>query len=613
MKTIKKIMCYILVVFALVAVVACDNGTNDGPGVVESPYGVKITAVGSVTTLKVGKTLKLRAIITNTTEKDIIWSSSDDKVATVDATGLVTAQGVGNVKIKATLKIDKNAWAEYSLTVEEALAPTAINIKGLTDGGYGWIGEGVTLTASVTPENATSTVTWSSSDSNVATIDEFGYVEFLTQGTVNITATSTLDSTVSKTITVIVKKGAFLTNIGSTNWNTAHQGDDNAYVELPDETDSQSAGFHSLYFNGVSATSFYAEATFKVTRLTSNTWTWQGFGLGSGISDNNSRFFTYSPWCQNDSNGHNKTVLRDRPEVWDALTDRSQVWGEHGLNNISINDTVKMAILRDGDNYYYLINDELHWFDVNENYSGVKTIPYIFAYDIPVKVTNFYATADTQVVNEKLNLAEMKKSFYAANSTVSYVSDSNFSFNSVEKLNKDNKVRTIGDRAKVVRNFVIEFDVDSLIFNPEKSCFRGLTINFSRYDDPNIVETIAIGKSIEQDTTGIIGRYCKWDYTSSMELSGAVSDWYETSSVVMNDQLAKHHVKIVREVDFVNEKSYFHLYIDGVEYNFDVNKAGVESLYAQVKYLGAYTIWVGGEYSSSNISNFTISSNVTLD
>jgi hypothetical protein len=55
MKTIKKLMCYILVIFALVAVVACDNGTNDGPGVVESPYGVKIIAVGSVTTLKVGQ------------------------------------------------------------------------------------------------------------------------------------------------------------------------------------------------------------------------------------------------------------------------------------------------------------------------------------------------------------------------------------------------------------------------------------------------------------------------------------------------------------------------------------------------------------------------------
>lgn len=598
--------------FSLVSCTPSDQPTNPGD-VSESEYKVSISAIGGVKSIKVTKTVKLRATVTNTNEKDVTWSSSDDSIATVDQTGLVTGISTGKVKIRATLNIDANAWAEYEIVVEDVEAPTDITINGISSDNVGWVGETANLEVVVTPTTASSLVTWSSSNSSIASIDENGKLEFLAAGNVVITATSKADNNVKKELNITVKQGYFLTDRGSKNWDFEHQGDTNGYIELSAASDSISAGFNSAYFSGVSSTKFYAEATFNITKLTSNTWDWQGIGIGSGLSDSNSRFFTYSPWCPNTSvNNFNKTILRDRPESWGALTDRSQVWGEHGLNDISLNDDIKIAILRDGDKYYYLINDVLHWYDVNTNYSGINTTPYVVSYDIPVKVSKYFATQDEAKVNEKLALAEYNKTFYAANYGVEYVDDTDFTISNTEKLNKDNKVRSIGDKAMVVRDFEIEFDIDSLSFSYNKTCHRGLTINFTRYDDANTCETISIGKSKEQDTTAIIGRFAKWNYTNSMENDSAVLDWFETSTAIMTNPTQKHHVKIVRKTDLDNEVAYFYLYIDGVKYDFDVNKKGTTSTDAQVKYVGSYLIWVGGEYAAAHISNFVIRSNVNL-
>lgn len=72
---------------------------------------------GDVTSLEEGKTTKLNVVFnpTNTTDdKTVIWSSSDTKVATVDANGVVKAVKAGTVKITAKVG-DKTA--EYALTV----------------------------------------------------------------------------------------------------------------------------------------------------------------------------------------------------------------------------------------------------------------------------------------------------------------------------------------------------------------------------------------------------------------------------------------------------------------------------------------------------------------
>ena len=76
-----------------------------------------ISIKGDVTSLEEGKTTKLNVVFnpTNTTDdKTVVWSSSDTKVATVDAKGVVKAVKAGTVKITAKVG-DKTA--EYALTV----------------------------------------------------------------------------------------------------------------------------------------------------------------------------------------------------------------------------------------------------------------------------------------------------------------------------------------------------------------------------------------------------------------------------------------------------------------------------------------------------------------
>jgi len=67
------------------------------------------------------------------------------------------------------------------------------------------VGATGTLTATCTPDTAEDlTVTWSSSDTSIATVDSSGVVTAVSAGTAIITATSNDESTVSATCTVTV-------------------------------------------------------------------------------------------------------------------------------------------------------------------------------------------------------------------------------------------------------------------------------------------------------------------------------------------------------------------------------------------------------------------------
>ena len=80
---------------------------------------VTITTPETDTLFINGKSLTLEAKVTpeDATDTRIVWSSSDEKVATVDEKGVVTPVGVGEVTIKATAKDDETKFAEQKLTV----------------------------------------------------------------------------------------------------------------------------------------------------------------------------------------------------------------------------------------------------------------------------------------------------------------------------------------------------------------------------------------------------------------------------------------------------------------------------------------------------------------
>ena len=147
-------------------------------------------------TLKIGETTTLTATITpdNATNKNVTWSSGNEDIATVDNGGKVTAQGVGETMITVTTE-DGQKTAECVVTVIEKSdpEPEEIPVESVeldVQNVILKIGETTTLTATITPDNATNkNVTWSSENEDIASVNN-GIVTAVGPGETMITVTT---------------------------------------------------------------------------------------------------------------------------------------------------------------------------------------------------------------------------------------------------------------------------------------------------------------------------------------------------------------------------------------------------------------------------------------
>ncbi|HEY5588449.1 MAG TPA: Ig-like domain-containing protein [Candidatus Paceibacterota bacterium] len=164
-------------------------------------------------TLIVGNTNHLTSTISpsNATNKDVKWTSSDDTIATVDNLGKVIAVSTGNVTITATT-VDGSKTANCIITVNNPVTKvTSVSLDKTTD--ILLVGSTDNLLATVNPSNAVNKdVTWKSSDSSIATVDNVGKVTAIRAGTATITVTTVDGSkvgnctvTVSNLITMVTK------------------------------------------------------------------------------------------------------------------------------------------------------------------------------------------------------------------------------------------------------------------------------------------------------------------------------------------------------------------------------------------------------------------------
>jgi uncharacterized protein YjdB len=114
------------------------------------------------------------------------WTSSDESVATVDATGMVVAVSAGKADITASVT-DSEMSAVCKVTVKVAAkditVPDNLDVK-LNDGNE------TTVEATVSPADATDVkVSYASTDEAVATVDKDGRVQVLQPGECDITTT----------------------------------------------------------------------------------------------------------------------------------------------------------------------------------------------------------------------------------------------------------------------------------------------------------------------------------------------------------------------------------------------------------------------------------------
>ena len=218
--------------------------------VVVTPTGVVAPeSIDLVTNGESTKDLDAKLVPADATDVKLAYESSDESIATVDETGKVTAVANGECTITTYVVADaKDAEAsELSAVVVEAAdseevddsvatmpedlaamdsafgvvpenlkAETKVtvttNVEGITldkTEGVLTVGNTVTVTATVTPDTATNaSVTWSSSDEAIATVDSEGKITAVAPGTATITATSDSnpDASAAYAVTVLAKK-----------------------------------------------------------------------------------------------------------------------------------------------------------------------------------------------------------------------------------------------------------------------------------------------------------------------------------------------------------------------------------------------------------------------
>ena len=156
-------------------------------------------------------------VLTKTGDGIINYSSSDNKVATIDKNGKVTILSSGNTVIKAIVIDGENYFynikeASYTLTVNKKIINIPITSISLNKtSGTKYIGETENLVVSYNPSNTTDnkSIIWTTSNSKVATINN-GVVKAVGVGNAVITA-KVMNKTATYNITVKKKENRPIT------------------------------------------------------------------------------------------------------------------------------------------------------------------------------------------------------------------------------------------------------------------------------------------------------------------------------------------------------------------------------------------------------------------
>ena len=149
-----------------------------------------VTVTPSTLELQEGETYTLSAFVSPAdADQDVQWASQDTKIATVDASGRVTALSAGSTRIfaRSTAFNDKQGFCELTVTPDTALKGISMDVSSLTL----TVGQARQLNVLYTPSYAANkTVFWTSDNPSVASVSPEGKVAALSEGCAVITATS---------------------------------------------------------------------------------------------------------------------------------------------------------------------------------------------------------------------------------------------------------------------------------------------------------------------------------------------------------------------------------------------------------------------------------------
>lgn len=198
---------------ATITAVSLDNGLKASASVEVKAAEIPLSAISIDKTslaLHYPDQAQLKAILTpsNATVGEIEWSCGNPEIVKVDNSGNITATGIGNAVVTVSCN---GLTAACKVTVEHTII-TSVRIDSDQPIIYVESGSTYQCSATVLPENASDkSLTWSSSDTGIATVDANGLVTFGRFGEeklVTISATSVATPDVVSRQAFGIRKGA---------------------------------------------------------------------------------------------------------------------------------------------------------------------------------------------------------------------------------------------------------------------------------------------------------------------------------------------------------------------------------------------------------------------
>lgn len=188
--------------------VTTSNGKSASCVVTVNPVIPTSISIPESKTIKVGETVSLSSSLSpSNATATITWYSTDQSIATVSSSGVVkgVSEGTARIYAEASYKFGDGGWGEISSnTCYIYVKPTPTKVELSSSSAEVEVDKTITLTSTITPSNALYTLTWSSSNTNVATVSSSGVVRGVNKGTAKITVKT--DNGLSATCDIMVTK-----------------------------------------------------------------------------------------------------------------------------------------------------------------------------------------------------------------------------------------------------------------------------------------------------------------------------------------------------------------------------------------------------------------------
>lgn len=154
-------------------------------------------------TMEYGATKQMSvSVLPASANQKVTWTTTNPSVATVNEFNVLGACGYGSATVTATTKNGLKATCKV-LVPDKTVNPTSVTLPKTIDVEEG---SSIVLTPTLTPSNANSTFSWSTSDSSIASVSNEGKVKGNKLGTVTVTVKTENNLSAKCKVTVVENK-----------------------------------------------------------------------------------------------------------------------------------------------------------------------------------------------------------------------------------------------------------------------------------------------------------------------------------------------------------------------------------------------------------------------